>query len=46
VLSRKPSAAEVERVEGFLNGVEAEKKQAIQDMVWALLASAEFRFNH
>ncbi|MEE2675663.1 MAG: DUF1549 domain-containing protein [Planctomycetota bacterium] len=46
VLSRKPSAAEVERVQGFLSGVETEKKQAIQDMVWALLASAEFRFNH
>ncbi len=46
VLSRKPIAAEVKRVEEFLNHAEDQKQQAIQDMVWALLASAEFRFNH
>ncbi len=46
VLSRKPSSAETQRVQEFLDGVDDQKQQALQDMVWALLASAEFRFNH
>ena len=46
VLSRKPSGAEIQRVQEFLESVGNQKSQALQDMVWALLASAEFRFNH
>ena len=46
VLSRKPGPAELQRVQEFLSDVGDQKQQAIQDMVWALLASAEFRFNH
>ena len=46
LLSRKPSSAELQRVQEFLSDVGDQKQQAIQDMVWALLASAEFRFNH
>ena len=46
VLSRKPGTAELQRVQEFLSDVGDQKQQAIQDIVWALLASAEFRFNH
>jgi len=46
VLSRKPNQAETQRVGEFLASVGDQKQQALQDMVWALLASSEFRFNH
>jgi hypothetical protein len=45
VYTRKPSAEETKVVTAFL-AKRTDKPQAIQDLVWALLASTEFRFNH
>lgn len=46
VLTRRPSASEVAMVSGYLKGREKDRPAAIQELAWALLASAEFRFNH
>ncbi len=46
VLTRKPSAEETQEAGQFLAGRKDNRARAIQDLVWALLASAEFRFNH
>lgn len=45
VLTRKPSADEVREVEEYLNG-RTDRPTALAELAWALLASAEFRFNH
>jgi len=45
VYTRRPTAEEAKLVAGFL-ARRTDKPQAIQDLVWALLASTEFRFNH
>ena len=45
VLSRPASAEEVQQVATYGQGRQ-DKPQAIAEMVWALLASTEFRFNH
>jgi len=45
VLSRPASAEEVQQVATYCQGRQ-DKPQAIAEMVWALLASTEFRFNH
>jgi hypothetical protein len=44
-LSRKPTAAEAERI-GSKLGRAADKKQALEDLFWALLNTNEFIFNH
>lgn len=46
VLSRHPTEAELQKVTGYLESRGKERSQAIQEMVWALLTSVEFRFNH
>ncbi len=46
VLARLPSADERKEVAEFLGRREAERPSALQDLAWALVASAEFRFNH
>jgi len=46
VLARRPSETEVVDVRDYLSNRGEEKTQAIQEMIWGLLASAEFRFNH
>ncbi len=47
VLSRLPTEPERREVERFLSAAGTEgRTEAIQGMTWALLASAEFRFNH
>jgi len=46
VLTRRPSETESHDVEDYLSSRGEERTQAIQEMIWALLASAEFRFNH
>ncbi|MFP6649117.1 MAG: DUF1553 domain-containing protein, partial [Pirellulaceae bacterium] len=46
VLTRRPSASETADVGDYLSNRAEEKTQAIQEMIWGLLASAEFRFNH
>lgn len=45
VLSRPANADEVQQVAAYMQG-QQDKPQAIAEMVWALLASTEFRFNH
>ncbi|HLX63012.1 MAG TPA: DUF1549 domain-containing protein [Planctomycetota bacterium] len=42
VLSREPDSREVELVEKYLQ----KRPDGIRDVVWSLLASTEFRFNH
>ena len=44
-LSRPASAEEVQQVATYCQGRQ-DRPQAIAEMVWALLASTEFRFNH
>lgn len=46
VLTRRPSAEEAQDVARFLNEHAGERTAALQELAWALLASAEFRFNH
>lgn len=46
VLSRRPEAEEVAAVEAYLASREADRPAAIREMVWALVAGVEFRFNH
>jgi Protein of unknown function (DUF1553)/Protein of unknown function (DUF1549) len=44
-LARKPTAAEAERIAVYIN-TERDKTKAYGDVMWALLNSAEFMFNH
>lgn len=46
VFTRLPSADERKEIAAFLASRSKERTAALQDMAWALLASAEFRFNH
>lgn len=46
ILSRRPSAAESADVVKVLNSDDVKKTVAVQEIVWALLTSAEFRFQH
>lgn len=46
VFTRRPRENEIESVRGYLAERAEERPQAIQEMIWALLASAEFRFSH
>jgi hypothetical protein len=46
VLTRRPSADEIRLVSDYMKGRDKDRPAAIQEMAWALLASAEFRFNH
>lgn len=46
VLSRKPTTAELSDVAGYLKGGDKDRAAAVQEIVWAMLASVEFRFNH
>ncbi len=46
VLTRRPSAAERAEVQQLLAQHPADRGAALQELTWALLASAEFRFNH
>jgi hypothetical protein len=46
-LSRKPTAAELARLQGFVGGVESGREaERLADVFWMLLNSAEFRLNH
>lgn len=45
ILTRPPSARELERYEAFVKG-EEDKNTAYEDIVWVLLNSSEFRYNH
>jgi len=46
VFSRLPTAEELKETTDFLAGRQADRAKAVQELAWALLASAEFRFNH
>ena len=46
VLSRLPNAEERKEVADLLTRRQADRAGALQDLAWALLTSAEFRFNH
>ncbi len=46
VLTRLPTEAEAEEVVTYLSARESDKSVAVQELVWGLLNSAEFRFNH
>ncbi|MGE3819696.1 MAG: DUF1549 domain-containing protein [Isosphaeraceae bacterium] len=44
--TRRPTAEEREAVAAYLATRAAERPAALKELVWALLASTEFRFNH
>jgi hypothetical protein len=46
VLTRLPTDEEMAEVATYLAGRGSDKSAAAQELVWALLNSAEFRFNH
>jgi hypothetical protein len=46
VFTRMPDAEERKEIASFLSQRQRDRTAALQDMAWALLASAEFRFNH
>ena len=46
VFTRRPTAAETNDVAQYLANRAADKPVALQEMAWALITSAEFRFNH
>jgi hypothetical protein len=46
VLTRLPSDEERKEVADFLTARRQDRAGALQDLLWALMASAEFRFNH
>jgi hypothetical protein len=46
VLTRLPDADERKEVADCLKGRTADRTAALQELAWALIASAEFRFNH
>jgi hypothetical protein len=46
VFTRLPDAEERKEAADFLAARPQDRPTALQDMAWALLASAEFRFNH
>jgi hypothetical protein len=46
VLSRRPSEAEIAEATNYLAARANERPAAVQELVWSLLTSLEFRFNH
>lgn len=46
ILSRRPSAEERADVAKYLEPRGQDRPEAVRELAWALLASAEFRFNH
>jgi hypothetical protein len=46
VLTRLPSVEERQEIVEYLKGREKDRAAALEELAWALLASAEFRFNH
>ena len=45
-LTRRPTDAELNEVSQALASRQAERPNAIRDLIWSLVTSVEFRFNH
>jgi hypothetical protein len=46
VLTRKPTPEEAKDVADYLARRSGDRAAAVQELIWAMLTSAEFRFNH
>jgi hypothetical protein len=46
VLGRRPTDAEIAETAAYLAARPQEKPACVQELMWALITSAEFRFNH
>ena len=46
ILSRPPSPAEIAEVTTYLQQTDGTRAEAVREVAWALLTSAEFRFQH
>lgn len=46
LLTRDPTAEEIQEVTNYLTPRTADKGVAVQELAWAILTSAEFRFGH
>ena len=46
LLNRRPSVQEAKQVSEYLTARTDQKAETVREMIWALLASTEFRFNH
>lgn len=46
VLTRTPTADETKEIADYLSRRSADRPVAVQELIWALAMSAEFRFNH
>jgi hypothetical protein len=46
VLTRRPTTEERNEVLAYLKTPNKARQSALQEIVWALVTSAEFRFNH
>lgn len=47
VLTRKPASEDVQDVQAYLSTATGDARAAaVQELIWALISSAEFRFNH
>ena len=46
LLNRRPTAQETKQVSDYLTARTDQKAETVREMIWALLASTEFRFNH
>ncbi len=46
ILTRRPTDSERQEVASYLKGRDKDRSGALQELAWALVASAEFRFNH
>jgi hypothetical protein len=46
ILNREPAEEELKVIEQYLSEREERREEALKQVVWALLATPEFRFNH
>ncbi|MFG0334102.1 MAG: DUF1549 domain-containing protein [Maioricimonas sp. JB049] len=46
VLTRRPTAEEAADVAGYLETRQEDRRAAVQELTWAMVSSAEFRFRH
>jgi hypothetical protein len=46
LLNRRPTVQETKQVSDYLTARTDQKAETVREMIWALLASTEFRFNH